>query len=527
MASTNVQVQNIVDFIRKTWPDIVLSESRIQGWIDEINNGTGRSILELRADIFKYVVGDDRVKQYVRDAFESRNINIATGDEDEETRIARIAGELASGERTFVELGETLDAMSPDTNPDDGVEITDEGPDESVSEEGVGGGTDDTVSILTSEDMRWYFDPTSGKWYVSYKLPNSERHVFFEATGSELDAIFGEGNRPANYETTTLADITQKEGFTFAGNISEVEGTGTFESEVERVIALALDEGILPDWASDDPAVMDILFIAQSEGKSQDWVIEQLSKLPSFKARFPGIENLTNLGLTIAEAVDGFLQFEKGLKDLALRAGDDPDSISPQDVADLMAKGHSLEDATFVYQIFDTMEKNAGALEAFNEVLVAHGMEPLDADGMYEFMAGNAPAEMYDLWENTSLHRAAQDAGLNLDVDAAIALAKRTEGLTSYSTALEGLSEAARNILKFRSEIALDRYNIDPEDLIDLSMGLPPSSGVSQADLARNMERAIQSAAAQRNRARVNPFKNFTEEGTPKQASLANTRTEG
>ena len=89
MASTNVQVQNIVDFIRKTWPDIVLSESRIQGWIDEINNGTGRSILELRADIFKYVVGDDRVKQYVRDAFESRNINIATGDEDEETRIAR------------------------------------------------------------------------------------------------------------------------------------------------------------------------------------------------------------------------------------------------------------------------------------------------------------------------------------------------------------------------------------------------------------------------------------------------------
>ena len=408
-----------------------------------------------------------------------------------------------------------------------GVSTSSGGPDESVNQEGVGGKSPETTSILTSNDMRWYFDPDTGKWMVSYKLPNSDRHVFFEADGDQLDALFGEGQRPTNYEVTSLGDLAAREGFTFAGNIAEVQGTGTFEGEIERVIALALDEGTLPDWASNDGAVYDLLFIAQSENKSQEWLIEELSKLPSFKQRFPGIENMKALGLSTTEAVTGFLEFENGLKELTLRDGGDPGLVTPQMVGDALAKGHSLQDAQFVFQVFDTMEKNAGALDAFNSVLAARGQQPLGEDEWFDFMAGNAPKELYDIWEESSLVRASQDAGLSLDVNAAIDLARRTEGLTSYDSALEGLSTAASNLLRFRTELELGNFNINEQDLIDLSLGLAPSSGTSQAEIARNIERAVGAARARTQRARVNPFKRFTQDGTPQAASLTNVRQEG
>ena len=531
MAETNVQVQNIIDFIRKTWPDIVITEARIAGWIDEINNGSGRgrSITQLREDIFEHVVGHDRVREHVRKEFEKRGIEIATEQETEDERLDRIMGELTSGERTFADLGESLDPFATIKDQGGGVTTENEVPEEEKkAEEGTGGKSDDTVSILTSKDMRWYFDTSSGKWYVSYKLPGSERHLFFEATGSQLDAIFGEGQRPAGYESIeTLSDLTDREGFSFGGDITEVHGEGTFEADVEKVIALALDEGTLPEWAGNDPAVHDLLYIATTEGKSQEWLIEELSKLPSFKARFPNLDAIKATGLTTTEAVEGFLELEQGVKALVVRDGGDPTTVNPDTIGDLVAKGHSLTDVQHVFETFDIMEKNQGALDAFNEVLAARGIPPLDEEGMFEFMAGRAPKELYDIWEETSLNRAAKDAGLDIDVSGAIDLARRTEGLTSYGSALEGLSEAASNILRFRGEIGLEQFGLNQEDLVDLSLGLPPSSGMSQADIARNMERAFASAQAKRTRARVNPFKRFTTEGTPQQSSLSNVRQEG
>jgi hypothetical protein len=76
--------------------------------------------------------------------------------------------------------------------------------------------------------MKWFFDASSGKWYVEYGLPNSNRNVFFEADPDQMDALFGKGMRPDQYTKTTLKNLGARDGSTFAGNISEVEGKGTF-----------------------------------------------------------------------------------------------------------------------------------------------------------------------------------------------------------------------------------------------------------------------------------------------------------
>jgi len=522
MAST--QLQNILTLIQREW-GITVSADRIAGWEDELANGTGRgrTMAQLRADIFKYVVGEDRVKQYIRDAFEEAGVPLTAGeDADIEARLTRIAMELGNGTKQFNTLVATIQKAAGMTDQGGGVTTKPvDPPDADPPSVGTG-----SVTILTSKDMKWYYDKSTNTWAVAYKMPGSNRYMVFEASPEEMDNIFGEGQRPTDYTDMPLGDVLQQEGYTYGGNILDVQGTGTFEGEVERVIALALDEGILPPWAQESDAVLDLLYIAHSEGKSDEWLIEEISKLPEFKARFPGLETMIGLGLTISEAVSGFLELESGVKELILRDGGDPDSVTPEMIGDLVSQGHSLTDVQQVYKMFERMANNQGALDAFNEVLAARGMEPLTEDEQFEFLAGNAPAELYQIWEETSLHQAAIDAGLDIGVEAAVDLANRTEGRSSYDQALEGLSNAAANILRFRDQIGLDQYGLNEQDLIDLSLGLAPSSGASQAEIGRNMERAFGGAKATRDRQRSNPFKRFSDQGVPQSASLSGVRQE-
>lgn len=396
---------------------------------------------------------------------------------------------------------------------------------ESRTEEGVGGLTGERVSILRGADMEWFFDPDSGKWYVRYGLPNSNMSAVYEATGSQLDAIFGDGQRPAHATDASFSDIVGADGVVFAGDISEVEGTGSYEDEVARVTALGLDEGRLPLWAQGDPQVMDIIYLAEAEQKSDEWVLSQLSKLDSFKARFPGIDQIMATGtVTLGEAVGGFLEFEEGVN--AIRKRYDLAPASVERLGQLLNEGYSLTDVDFIHEAFDTMSKNAGAFAAFNEVLAARGLDPLGINGQLAFLAGTAPAELYDIWEEASFARAAEEAGLDIGVEGAMDLARRTDGHSSFGQALEGLSAAARNLLAFRADIELGRYDLDEQDLIDLSLGLAPSSGKTQAQVARNVQRALAASRAGVEGPRANMFRRFTDRGTPQAVSGGTTRAE-
>lgn len=398
-------------------------------------------------------------------------------------------------------------------------------PEEDIVLDSVGGQDDTTVSILYSASMKYFFDPDRGVWYISYSMPNSDRQVFFEATPEQMDAIFGEGQRPLDYTEATFEDMANVG--TFSGDIMEMSGEGSFEDEVDRVTQLGLDEGKLPDWASDDPEIMDLIYIAQAEDKSDEWLLEQISNTQSFKDRFVGLDEfMSGAGLSLTEAVDAYLDFEYGVKNIMLRYGLDSSAVDPQMVGDLLAQGHSLTDVGFVFESWQYLTDNKAAMDSFNEVLVANGMQPLDADDQLAFLEGNAPVELYDLWEEASFNEMAQAAGLDIDVEGAIELAKRTEGYSERSDIYGALTSAATNILRFREDIALDRYGIDQEDLIDLSLGLAPRSGVTASELSRNMERALQSARAGIDGPRAKRFQQFNSAGVPQAVSTSRSRAQ-
>lgn len=400
---------------------------------------------------------------------------------------------------------------------------------ESQTEEGVGGmGPGDVpLTILTGEKMEWYFDQSTGKWYVEYGLPNSERSVVFEAEPDQMDALFGTGQRPTRVDKTFEQIIAG--GATFSGNIGEMEGTGSFESEVKRITALGLDDGTLPAWATETGAIMDLVYIAQAQGKSQEWLIAQIATTEEFKARFPGLDKIRTTGnLTLVDAITGFLEFEAGVRSAIKAVGGNEDAVTADVIGGLLEKGHSLTTVTEAVSRFDRMTSFGPAMEAFNRILVEQDKDPITSlQDMFDFLGGNAGSDVYEIWEASSVAEAASAAGLGdvFTAEDAMAFAIWTEGNATLGELTGGFQDAARLLLRLRNEVDLGRFGLNLDDIIDLSLQQPLRSGGSLADLNENISRAVLGAQKGLQK-KAKPFQGFTKEGTIQSQSLGGLRSQ-
>ena len=394
------------------------------------------------------------------------------------------------------------------------------------TEGGVGGDPETQLTILSSPTLRYYRDPSNGNWYAAYDLPNSDRTIFFDVSDDQITALFGD--RPPAYEDRTFRSLAGDENFTYSGNIAEMEGDGSFEDEVERVTVIGLDEGRLPSWAEDDPAVRDLIYIAQAEQKSTSWLIDQIAKLDSFKARFPNIEQIRSAGnMELEQAITGFLEFEAGLRRAVKGIGMEIDAVTPDVVGGLLDQGWSLEGAVMGVSRINRMNENIEAFNSFNAVLVSQGLQPMSTpQDMFDFMEGNAPQEIYDIWEASSVSEAAAVAGLGdvFSAEDAMEYALFSEGSATFQDALGAFQSAAQNILRLRADIDAERYGLSMDELIDLSLGQSPTSGRSMAEIQQNMNRALRAGQAAQQGTRGRPFTGFTSQGVPQQASLGSLR---
>ena len=80
MADTQA-LDDILAFIEKTWPDLAIDPERIEGWVPRSRRGDGRAAENIRSDIIKNVITDERVDEFVAEAFSDRGIDPKTGDE--------------------------------------------------------------------------------------------------------------------------------------------------------------------------------------------------------------------------------------------------------------------------------------------------------------------------------------------------------------------------------------------------------------------------------------------------------------
>ena len=485
------QIRDALARVARTFPEQMaeIDVARVQRFVSDVDSGT-RDDRQIRNDIFQYVVTPEVISDRLGISMEEANALVYQTDGAQFALNDRVdnAGELDSSTR----------------------DATYSAP----------------LTILYGRKQQWYFDPRTNKHYVSYGLPNSDRHFFFEAEKDQIDALFGQGNVPNNVERTTLGELTSRQNFVFGGNVGEMEGTGSFEQQYQRAVEIGLDTDGLPDWVKSDQTAMDIVFIAQAEGKTNTWVIEQISKLNSFKQRFPNIDKLKSLNMSTEDAVGAFLEYEGNLKTLTRQFGADEATVTPDVVGSLMSQGYSMEHVNTTFSTFKRMKDYQPALQAFNEVLVAQGQPFMTPEDQFEFLQGNAPQEIYDIYESSSFREEAVAAGLGdaLTASKAIDLALQTPGVTSQEQVAAGMREAAQMALRMRSQIDLSEFGLDIDDIIDVSLGAAPRSGKLLSEVTEGLQRALAQGKAFVNEKRANPFTGFSQQGIAQQQSLGTLR---
>lgn len=403
---------------------------------------------------------------------------------------------------------------------------------------GSGGGEDDggdaaaeeeeieTLSILSSPTARWLRDTDTGLWYIEYQLPGGGGKVLFEAEDEQVKAIFGQAE-PPEFQKFDFDRTVRGQGTHFAGNVGEVEGEGSFEDEVERVITLALDQRNMPDWIQNDPKALDSLWVMVTEDRTDDWFYEQISSLQSFKERYPAVAELESRGMSISEAVQAHTQFETKLKTLHAAAGFAPEAVSHELVGNLITKGYSINQVGESYKVWKRMRDHAPAMQAFNQILEANGMQPIKGNKMYEFLSGNAPAEVYELYEGSAIQEAATASGLGdlFEAEDALGLAIATEQNLTRDQAFERFSGVASQALRFRHQLNLEQYELSFDDLVDVAFGQAPRSGKSSAEVGEILARISQQAEGFL-KERPAPFFGFSDTGVPQARSFGELRRE-
>lgn len=447
---------------------------------------------QARDDIFQYIVGSAALMQ---------KYGI-----DKDT-----ANKLILGEN---EGGMNFSQLKPPPDPDENKTGT------APASGGVPG-----LRILTDASLQWRRDPKTGKYYAQYKLPGTaDQYVLFEADATQIKSLFPTG--PPNVTNLPFDEVIKRQNYHFGGSIAEVEGTGSWSSEVSKVISLALDQENLPDWIKKDPAAMAMLWVKVTEKRTDDWFYENIQNLTSFKTRYPSLNKLTGMGLTVGEAVKSFTQFETNLKQLHAAAGFHPTAITPSIVGNMLGKGYDLSYVQNSYATWKRMRDNAPALAAFNQVLVSQGKAALTGADMYKFLQGQAPQDIYDIYEASAIREAATGVGMGdiFTAENALDLALHTAENLSVSDSYQQFAQIAQQALRFRHEINVGKYGIDVDDLIDVSFGRAPRSGKTVADVGEALGRASKEAEAFLG-PRINPFTGFTSDGAPQQKSMSRART--
>jgi len=348
----------------------------------------------------------------------------------------------------------------------------------------------------------WYkisgYPGVSGDTYAIEYTLDSGRKIYYLASKSELDSIFGEGQTPPQVTNETWANFSAPTDRFFGGSASEIIGSNdNFATRVTRVIQSGgTNELPLPDFVQNNQDLLDIFFLAVAEGKSESWLLREMSKVQAFKDEFPGIDTIYAQTQDWKEAVNTWNTFSSEITKLNVRYGE------TVDVSDLVSaavtKGYNIQDIQKTYEIFDKAEQNSDFLTAFQSIIDQDPDVTFDVttpQGIVDFFEGKAPTEIYDLYEASSIQQQATRFELGINAESAIQLALQTPGQITEQNIAQTLQSAAIQIARFREDIDIGRYGLTEQALINSALGVK-TPGISEIEIQDAFSRIFQEEQA-------------------------------
>ena len=334
----------------------------------------------------------------------------------------------------------------------------------------------------------------SGDTYALEYTLESGRKIYYIASKSELDSMFGEGGKPTGVTNTNWSTFKSDTQRYFGGAASEIIGsTDNFATRVTRVIESGgTNELPLPDFVKNNNDLLDIFFLGVAEGKSKTWLLKEMSKVQAFKDSYPGIDTLYAQTQDWEEAINRWNAYSGEIIKLNTRYGE------TIDVADLVKaaveKGYNIQDIQKTYEIFEKAEQNSEFLNAFQAIIDSDPDITFDLtspQGIVDFYEGKAPTEVYDLYEASSILEQSTKFELGVDADAAIQMALETPGQISVENIASSLQSAAIQIAQFREDLDLNRYGLTEQALVNSALGIK-TPGITDIQIQDAFSRIFQ-----------------------------------
>ena len=359
--------------------------------------------------------------------------------------------------------------------------------------------TPDPIKELTpyAQGGTWYavtgYPGLPVAYFVEYTLPGGTK-IFYYADRKDLDGLegIGAGQEPPIIATVSYNEF--KQGRISGGSISDVVGTNQhYSTRVERTLMSPTGDLLLPDWASNDLEIKDMFYIAIAENWTDAKFLKQMAKTNAFQERYPAFNDMLSLtGGAYDRALANYQEYEENIRVLNNRYGE---TANVQDLAaEAIKKGFTVDDLKETYDIFERAEKNASTLTSFQNVIEAAGLafDVTSPQGIVDFFKGTAPTEIYDIYEASSISEQAAKLDLSdLSVEEALEIAKNTPGQLTDQQVSASLQSAAQMITRYREYVDLGKYGLDPDTIINLSLGYREPGGLTEMELSGIVSRII------------------------------------
>ena len=440
------------------------SRARVEGWIDELTNGTGRGRSEddLRDDIFEYIVGVDRfVDQYGISEDQARQI-------------------IAGGNGGGMNFGDFLK-----TAASGGTMGT---PDDVSPAPGAAGASEGFPGIMPGGELvQIQRDGQDDLFIQAYEWPaGSGQFVAWQYQGVEqLASVFGPDwaitqPRQMRDETWLTNSVTISDA---VGEILGVDiGFGTFMQNIQNEIIASSAIGDPTIWGqmANDPEIQAILRDSVVNGWSEDQIQGELRNSQFWtQTLYPGIETFYASGSVDPE---GEWRNYQARMEPALRAlGIDPGSNGFRDeIGVYLQSGVDPDLAAEMVPIFQRASNSPQFAATLNAWMQRDIGQSLDFDTWFDVLAGQAPADVQEIVEKAQLQFVADQQSLGLSGSQIARIAEASD--LSEREAARAFEQVSAQLLALGDD-GLARYGLSEDDILASQTGIEATSGRSISEI--------------------------------------------
>lgn len=443
--------------IQETFPDELaeITQSRIDGWIAEVDRGDGRTADDIRDDIFRVVVGRQTIMDVLGVTAEQADDLIKGGND---------------GGINFSDL----DIASA---PGGGSVVAPPG---------------DPSGIMSGGRLVSLVDDDGNETYAMVYSVGDVDHVYTFDSWKEVVAVLGSNTRvTGDLDYESILDPATDQFIVGSALALTVDPDISYAVYFDNLAAeAALEAGVRdPNRLSriyEDKRVQQLLALAAEGDWHPDRLQAEIRDTDAYHAAYPGIDKILAKGSADPEAE--WRQYYNSVEESLRALGYDPDEFGSYDsrVGEMLDKGITADEFNTMAPTFVRARQSPEFAAALNQWVQRDLGSELTFEDWFDILEGTTTPEMDAVVERATLQFQADLATTSLSADQISRLAELTQLSEQQMTLAFSTAEEA---LLSVGDTDLERYGLSQQQLVNAAFGVD-TDGVSATDINRRARKA-------------------------------------